>query len=965
MDQKLLDALNNLGDVLEELADILNNKNKAKSDTENALQSGNLTEHLQGISAGIKSIKSDTQKILKNQETLINISKEKESKKIEDIENAGNPKSVDAIKKGTGSILLIAAAVLAIGTAFNIVGKIDILSVVSLALSITLMATAFEKVAALELGIKESAIASITLVMMATALSLSSHALAFISPITALQIATALAIAGTFAIIGQSMDKMLSSFKGLSTKDLVQSVAFLPLILPAIGLGLALASKSLTLIEPITLSQFFSSLMVGAVFTLLSIGMSKIISAFKDINESAITKAAISIPIIFTAMSIAIWASSEYLSDVTPIGLPQFLTALGISIVFLALSYTMVPIIKKIGEVDWGDILKMPVLFTTMSLAIMLSSHILSNTADISIDMLLKIAILGTTIAIVSIIMSVPLKILSNIGLKELITGGIAILAIAATVMITSHILSAGDYSEYPDVGWSLGVGISMAAFGLAAFGLGMAVFGPQALIFAAGLGAVLLVAGTIVAVSHILKNGTYDNKGMLEWATSTALLYAAFTPILLILGTIGLASSVISFFGPNPWEMAKGMMIEIADTIVAVSYKLQEGNYKGGPNEAWAKGISLAIGAFAPVYEVLAANSGWLSSGVSPSDMKSAIMTISEGIVDAAKFFAENTVSFTEGNYPSESWAKGVGGAIGAFAPLFKALNEDTGWFTSGEDVIRNITNGIRAITSVIVESAFAFSGFIYDFNKNQWIRLESSNDLWSFYPSENWINGVNNAIKGFVDIIAKSEDFNSVTSAKVKRLMNSLVSTASILFKGRDYFNIEIDPNYVNNISKNILDFNNLTKQLVESEGNKSLFDTIGGLISNDPITEIAKRIITLADSYDKLATSLIKMGSAMKSLNITDIRVLGGLTTQLVGTGTQIDRNQQKVQLTNTSTPVNLNNQIRQDTIFGKPSIEGQLEQIIKLLSNINTSAESIDTNVIELSNSDEISGPPTKR
>ena len=79
MDQKLLDALSNLSFALEEISDALKDKKGKKSDTTTALQSGNFSKTIQEIHVGIKSIKKDTEKILKNQETIISLSKKKTS----------------------------------------------------------------------------------------------------------------------------------------------------------------------------------------------------------------------------------------------------------------------------------------------------------------------------------------------------------------------------------------------------------------------------------------------------------------------------------------------------------------------------------------------------------------------------------------------------------------------------------------------------------------------------------------------------------------------------------------------------------------------------------------------------------------------------------------------------------------------------------------------------------------------
>ena len=112
MDKQLLNALDNLSNALDMIAESLKDKGGSKSDTTSALQSGNFIEQIKEISIGVQSIKKDTEEILKQQKTILEMSKKKESdKKTGDLES--DPKKESSLKKGVASILLIAVAVLA------------------------------------------------------------------------------------------------------------------------------------------------------------------------------------------------------------------------------------------------------------------------------------------------------------------------------------------------------------------------------------------------------------------------------------------------------------------------------------------------------------------------------------------------------------------------------------------------------------------------------------------------------------------------------------------------------------------------------------------------------------------------------------------------------------------------------------------------------------------------------------
>jgi hypothetical protein len=139
------------------------------------------------------------------------------------------------------------------------------------------------------------------------------------------------------------------------------------------------------------------------------------------------------------------------------------------------------------------------------------------------------------------------------------------------------------------------------------------------------------------------------------------------------------------------------------------------------------------------------------------------AIKTISGGIVSAAYFFAANKAPFDEGNYPSEKWGKGVGGALSAFAPVFQALSdEDIGFVSDMVTAIDWITKGM-----IISAANFTIAS------------AKSGGKIWDSYPSEEWANGVGTAIQAFASSIGDLKDnigsdipffFNSVTLGMLK---------------------------------------------------------------------------------------------------------------------------------------------------------------------------------------------------
>ena len=806
----------------------------------------------------------------------------------------------------------------------------------------------------------------------ALGIALASYALQLVQPIGFVQFFSAILIAGIFAVVSYGIRNMLQAFDGINPAEALVAAIFIPVILPAVALAIAGASKALSLVQPVGLLQWFTSILIGVLFVVLSFGVANIIKAFRGIDPATLLAASIGIPVILVAMSAAIWGSSLLLSKVETIGFFQFLTAIAIAAVFVVISYGIRQIAQSISKMKWGDVPKIPVFFVAISAAIMASSLLLQFTADLTDRQLFTIAALGVTLSGIGFIMGATMKFVGKISLKDLLVGSLGLVIIAGAIMVSSLILSVGNYETYPTLSWIAGVALSLTTFGLAAWVLGASVFGPQALIFLAGIAAVLTVAGTIVGVAKILEKGKYDNKGMLEWAVATSLLYITFTPIIMMLGAMGLAGAVMSFFGAeDPFETAKRYMVQIAETIVLTSKVLAKGTYEGGPTKAWADGISVSLGAFmpvygmlmknailslfggggvgpddfnkailtvsggivtaadmfaaasasfenpppvewadgvgkaisafSPVYKVLAEQDGWFSDGPSVEDMANAIWTISNGIVDAAYFFAKNKAAFTD-NYPPKEWGEGVGAALGAFSPVFEALSGKS-WYQSSDDVIYSLGKGIRVISNAIVSAGKIFSktkpemwkkenvpskewgegvaGAIGAFsgvfeimvNESGWftdmeevaddlgtgIRIISrairdagnivgsvSASKWKAFPPKDWGTGVKGAIGGMLNTfdMVYSRGYTLSGFRSLSKILlggvDAMASTARILWYNRKFFSVKLDPNFVPNISTNMLNFADLGVELEKKLVSTSIVkEKSSGLFSSSETT------------------------------------------------------------------------------------------------------------------------------
>jgi hypothetical protein len=875
MDKKLLDALSNLSLALEDIASALKDKSEAQSATAKAMKGGDFISEIKEINVGVKALQKDTKQILANQQTIMKMAETKgKESKTDDVEKLGkDKKSQSAFKEGIGVILLIAVAVLALGVAFNLVGKVNFLSVIALALALPLLAIGFSKVLTtlkavgfdakqdgknflIAIGVialsismaswilqmiipisftkamtatfiaitfallapsmrsfmlafkgltwMEIAKAAVSMVLilpaMALGIAFASWAFQLVRPIGIAQFLTAVGISIAFVVISYGLRKILKSFKGMDMATIAKSVLFLPLVLPAVALGIALSSYALQLVKPVGFVQMLTAIGISIAFTVIAYGLNKMLSAFKGISASQAIEAAIMLPILFVAISYAMAYSSVAFAKIVPITFIQFLTAVGIAAVFVVISFGLKLMTKAIAELKWRDVLLLPALFTVMSVAITISSFILSKATPIPFGQLMSILGFSIVASASIVIIGAAIWALNKMGLSvtNAIKGGIAAVILSAAIMASSLLLNLGTYKNYPNYKWAIGVALSLGAFGLGAVLLGTQALNP---FFYAGLGVILAVAGTIVATSYILGVGDYKKYPSLGWALGVGLSLSGFGVGAVLLGTQAL----------NPFFYAGlGVILTVAGTIVATSYIFAAGKFDTGnfPSVGWmlgATGIILTMGLIAVTLGVLSPlivigaiaiaavvgiiylvdkvfqrgafkrypSNDWMTNSISTIrragdlavDLSVKLPLIILGAVSMAAI-AGSILAVDEifnmgrfSKFPSRTWVNGTTAALTGWSRLMDSISFGT---VAGEGIADFFGGGLPDVAESIVKVAKIFS---------------SAGDIWNNYPSVDWMRGISSALTGFSSLSSRVE---SASDEGILKVSKGVIKTA-----------------------------------------------------------------------------------------------------------------------------------------------------------------------------------------
>lgn len=876
MDRKLLDALNNVSDAIILLSETLNDKAESKSATANALQSSDVGKKLKSLELGIKNLEKDTKQILKNQKTIIDLSSKKSSDKTDEVASMGSdPKKKKNIKDGVGVVLMIAVGVLAIGLAFKIIGDVDFGSVIALSIALPLVAIAFEKIAQMK-DLKSKEMVNLVLVTIAisTAIMLSSYVLGMVQPVGLFQLFTAVFIAAMFGAVSFGIGKLISGLTqmGITMSQMFKVSIFLPIVMVAVSAAIAGSSYMLSRVQPVGLFQLITSVFIAAAFGVIAMGLGKLVEGISKIGDpKKAATIALLMPVVLVGVAAAITGASYLLSQVQPIGLFQFFTAVMIAIIFIPISFALPFIAKALEKVDIKRIVLLPIMLVAVAGAIWLSSLIFAQIPGdkLTFALLAKIVLLSIALTVVAASMGTVIYLFDKFKLTagKAVEGGVSIVIIATALMLTSLILSLGNYDNYPPLSWVASVALSLVAFGGAAVILGIiATSGIGALAIVAGAAAILVVAAAVVATAAILGTGDYGNYPSVDWSTSVALSMASFGAGILVLGTY-----VVGTLGLGGLAIAAGAeaVKVVAQSIVDASIILKGGDFTGGPTKEWAEGIAITLGAFSPIYGMLMKNAIFDLFGggdVGPEQFAEAVVTISKGIVQAATEFNGASVAFEGG--PKKEWAEGVGQAIGAFAPVYAVLAENSGWLSSGPSV-EDMAKAIQTISQGIVDAAkfFGENAAVFDPTKA---------------PNKEWSEGVGAAIKGFApvfDFLSKNTGFLTSGDEAIAMMQKGIISVAvSIVGVSRiisgGKFGTRIDPAFIKNVSDGIKQYIAIIDYLADKD-----------VDDFDLLRNYARGITKIASAYDNFAASIEKLNNSLSNLDLEKVGALKTLTGGII--------------------------------------------------------------------------------
>lgn len=846
IDKEFIENLQNFTQSLDSIVELLK-KQADKGDLIDKMVSsmdGSKMEEIQKDIREILDVSRDTNNNTKKILDEIKASrKQKESGlfgKIQDKENKN--KIVDGVKV----ILLIAGGVLSIGMAFKLIGKIDLLSVVGLSIGIVMISKAFADIAKIkDLNPKKASLVGLSVIIMSTALTLSSYILAYFKPIGLL---TSLSLILVSAALGMASFFIFKSAKNINPKDFPKYL-MLPTVLPLLAAGISLSSFFLKDTYPVGIKQGLSAIIVAAILSVASVSIMFLLKTLKDVTISKMLMTTAMIPLIAAGIVL----SSLILQGFQPIKNPLNLLMGSVSIGISILSFA--PTIWLLGKLDIKQMLIGSLAVPVVSLTIVASSWILSvgnyNDNIPGFDWSLKVGLSLITFSIPVIL----LGIIGQIGgVSALAIGSLMVLGISTVIVATSWILTLGNYDDnYPSVGWSLGVGLGLLTFGIPILLLGaIAMTGIGLVALAVGAASSLIVSSTIVTTSHILSTGNYGNYPTFEWATGVSLSLLGFGTGMALLGVIPFGGTILE----NGTERVK----TIANAIKDTSYILSDGKYDGGPTVEWSSGIGMAISTFAYALSVSAASS-LLSGNYDPNSFSNFMISVATSMISVANILKNGDWS---GAYPSKQWGEGVSSSLLPFIDAYKAINERKsflGGLFGGES-----NDSFGELMTIIATSMVRVSNILKggDFTGG---------------PTEDWSKNIGGALSSFtteinkldddkIDIIENFSDAIRDLANSIKYLNDSGLNKLNKLTTSITIMSV-VDDKRLKDVLKIMDDNKNKLSNVIESSNgytptktNTQTVSSITTVQSNKISDDSQKKLIDLMSQINKKFDDLLEI-------------------------------------------------------------------------------------------------------
>ncbi len=579
-------AIGSFTDSLKEIVDAL--KKTSSDDLEKFFSdTKEQTKVALEIAQSIKDIQKDNKKIKSNTNEILRIVKsikQSRSKSSNVIEEFGGSNNKKALMQGAGSIAIIAGSILAIGTAFKLIGEVDFESVIALGLTIPMIATVFSEISKnKDLTPARAASVGLSTVIMAGSIAISGFILSTMPSMSLAQGLSTVAIAGAMGLSLYALSKAADSMGGFD----VIKIGLLASAMPMVALGLSGAAYFLTTIPTISLEKGLTAVAIAGAMGLAMYGISKAAGAFDGTSTAKILGLSAVMPLVALGLLGSAYALQKLPAIQNPLNLVINAVAVAGAIAATALGIKAM-LLMGLDKNPSGTLMG-AALMPVLAGSIMASSWVLSlgeYSKGPSVEWA-KAFGLSMLAAVPSVLI---LGGIASTGVGALVIGAgiLAMGTIAGGLAGISHIINTGNYKGGPSEEWALGTGKSLMYFieamSEAAPGVSDLLIGNTITTKIDGLKA---TARAMVEVANELSvaKASFKNGPGKDWAEGTGSALIMFIKAMNDVGEGKIDGLLKSFIGGNNEQKFKTIK-DITNLMVLVNAQLAESKstFKAGP---------------------------------------------------------------------------------------------------------------------------------------------------------------------------------------------------------------------------------------------------------------------------------------------------------------------------------------------------------------------------------------------
>ena len=570
-------------------------------------------------------------------------------------------------------------------------------------------------------------------------------------------------------------------------------------------------------------------------------------------------------------MSAGLVLASHFLNMTPEISAGKFLTLAAVSATLAIMSYGYANILESLDGVTYGDLFKAAISLPLMAAGIVASAMIFGLLGSVDFDYL-GIIMFSGTLAISATIMALPIWVLDKLG----ITPVGALEGSLSIVAIAGGIMVSSLLLQMGTYDNTPDLSWTLnTAVALGAFGIGAALIGmagPAGLLsIGIGVAGMAILAGGLLLIDSIISNGDFTGEHSLEWAQSLGMWMLALVPSALILGN-PIALLMAGIATATFAVLAKGL-VTIADIV-------RGGDFTGGPSKQWSEGIGTALVLFGNALNNI--SPGLFSSETTDQKV--------EAMIKMASSLKGISMTVKGGDYtggPSKDWAEGIGTALVLFGNALNNIKDDGFWSIFSSESSDDRVNALIKLASSLKEISTAVKGGDYTGG-----------------PSEAWTKGSAQSILAFAQAMGVLQDSGIDSDdlaewIQVSPLLGTgLAGVANSIAAG----NYTVYPSQEWNDGINTM-FSIYTKSVEmkdQIEEGMEVFESIGESIpgissvmrrlhyaigGGQSISESVSEMEKLNRVYNDLATSIKVLAESLSTLSVDNMPNFRSLTNGLI--------------------------------------------------------------------------------